>query len=78
VGAAAVERPEAEHELFKLERLGEVLVGAEPEPREVAVHDRDVVGVEVQRLQSGVSVAGDVGSDRLRLVPRVEGGLISR
>ena len=32
VGAAAVERSETEHELLELERLGEVVVGAEPEP----------------------------------------------
>ena len=32
VGAPAVERSEPEHELSELERLGEVVVGAEPEP----------------------------------------------
>src|SRR4051794_26943972 len=32
VGASAVERSESEHELFELERLGEVVVGAELEP----------------------------------------------
>src|SRR5262249_10958395 len=32
VAAAAVERPEAEHELLELERLREVVVGAELEP----------------------------------------------
>src|SRR3954466_4196992 len=32
VGAPAVEGAEAEHELLELERLGEVVVGAEPDP----------------------------------------------
>ena len=32
VGAPAVERSEPEHELSEFERLGEVVVGAEPEP----------------------------------------------
>src|SRR5215472_14539202 len=32
VGAPAVERSEAEHEFSQFERLGEVVVGAEPEP----------------------------------------------
>ena len=32
VGAPAIERSETEHELSELERLGEVVVGAEPEP----------------------------------------------
>jgi hypothetical protein len=37
VGAPAVERPQAEHELLQLERLGEVIVGAELEPRGLVV-----------------------------------------
>src|SRR5437764_368175 len=32
MGAPTVERSEAQHELLQLERLGEVVVGAEPEP----------------------------------------------
>jgi hypothetical protein len=37
VPAPAVERPEPEHELSQFERLGEVVVGAEPEPRSLVV-----------------------------------------
>ena len=37
MGAPAVERPEAEHELSELERLGEVVVGAELEPGRLVV-----------------------------------------
>ena len=33
---------------------------------DVAVEDGDVVGVDVQQLQSGVAVAGDVGRDRFQ------------
>ena len=34
-------------------------------PGDVAVEDGDVVGVDAQQLQGGVTVAGDVGRDRL-------------
>jgi len=33
---------------------------------DVAVEDRDVVGVDAQQLKSGVAVGGDVGGDRLQ------------
>ena len=98
MGAPAVECSEPEHELLQLERLGEVVVGAELEPGglvvkpvgggkhqdrhaatgsddamgdlvtggpgNVAVEDGDVVGVDAQQFQSGVTVTGDVGGDR--------------
>jgi hypothetical protein len=100
VRASAGERPEPHDELSKLERLGEVVVGAELEPGglvvdpvgsgehedrdtaaggdhspgdlvaggagDVAVEDREVVGVDAEQLQGGVAVAGDVGGDRLQ------------
>ena len=37
VGAPAVERSEPEHEFLEFERLGEVVVGAELEPRDLVV-----------------------------------------
>jgi hypothetical protein len=37
VGAPAVERSETKHELLEVERLGEVVVGAEPEPGSLVV-----------------------------------------
>src|SRR4051794_19424770 len=37
MGASSVERSETEHELSELERLGEVVVGAELEPRGLVV-----------------------------------------
>ena len=89
-----------EHEFLELERLREVVVGAELEPGgfvvepvgsgehkdrhaaaggddafgdlvagrsgNVSVEDGDVVGVDAQQLQSGVTVAGDVGRDRFQ------------
>ena len=95
-----VECSETEHELSELERLGEVVVGAEFEPGglvvepvgrgehedghaaaggddafgdlvaggpgDVAVEDGDVVGVDAQQFQSGVTVTGDVGGDRFQ------------
>jgi hypothetical protein len=33
---------------------------------DVAVEDGDVVGVDVQQLQRGVTIAGDIGRDRSR------------
>jgi hypothetical protein len=100
VRAPAVECSESEHEFAELERLAEVVVGAELEPGhlvvesvgggehqdrhaaaggddafgdlvaggagDVAVEDGDVVGVDAQQFQSGVSVAGDVCRDRLQ------------
>jgi hypothetical protein len=33
---------------------------------DVAVEDRDVVGVDAQQLERGVTVAGDVGRDRFQ------------
>ncbi len=99
-GPADGRAPEPEHELSELERLGEVVVGAELEPGglvvepvgrgehedgraaargddasgdlvarwtgDVSVEDGDVVGVETQQLQGGVTVAGDVGGDRFQ------------
>ena len=100
VGAPAVERSEAEHELSELEGLREVVVRPELEPGglvveavgrgehedrhaaagredalgdlvaggpgDVAVEDGDVVGVDAQQSESGVTVTGDVGRDRLQ------------
>jgi hypothetical protein len=37
VGTSAVECSEPEHELLEFERLGEVVVGAEPEPGDLVV-----------------------------------------
>ena len=105
--APAVECSEPEHELSELERLGEVVVGAELEPGglvvepvgrgehedrhaaaggddafgdlvaggagDVAVEDGDVVGVDAQQLQSGVTVTGDVGRDRFQAQPIADG-----
>ena len=106
-GRAGGRAPGAEDELPQLERLGEVVVGAEPEPRclvvepvrggehqdrraaaggddpfgdlvaggpgNVAVEDGDVVGVDVQELEGGVTVTGDVGRDRLQPQPVADG-----
>ena len=33
---------------------------------DVAVEDREVVGVDAEQFQGGVAVAGDVGGDRLQ------------
>src|SRR6185437_4483870 len=100
VGAPAVEGSETEHELAELERLREVVVGAELEAGglvveavggsehedrhaaarrddargdlvagrsgNVPVEDGDVVRVEAQQLEGGVSVTGEVGRDRLQ------------
>jgi len=100
VRAPAVERSDTEHQLSQLERLGEVVVGADPEAGglvvepvgrgehedrhaaaggddapgdlvtgrsgDVAVEDRDVIGVDAQQLQCGVTVIGDVCRDRLQ------------
>ena len=100
VRASAVERPQPHDELSKLERFGEVVVGAELEPGslvvdpvgsgehedrhaaaggddlsgdlvaggagDVAIEDREVVGVDAEQFQGGVAVAGDVGGDRFQ------------
>ena len=44
-------------------RLGDLVAGG---PGDVAVEDGDVVGVDAQQLQSGVTVTGDVGGDRFQ------------
>ena len=42
-------------------------------PGDVAVEDGDVVGVDAQQLQGGVTVTGDVGRDRLQAQPVADG-----
>ena len=42
-------------------------------PGDVAVEDGDVVGVDAQQLQRGVTVAGDVGRDRFQAQPVADG-----
>ena len=37
--------------------------------RDIAVEDRDVVGVDAQQLQRGLAVTSDVGRDRLQAQP---------
>ena len=103
----AVERPQPHDELPKLERFGEVVVGAEPEPGslvvdpvgrgehedrgahaggddssgdlvaggagDVAIEDREVVGIDAEQLQGGVAVTGDVGGDRFQPEPVTDG-----
>ena len=44
-------------------RLGDLVAGG---AGDVAVEDGDVVGVDAQQFQSGVTVTGDVGGDRLQ------------
>ena len=100
MGAPAVECSQAEHELPQLERLGEVVVGAELEPGGlvvetvgggehedrhaaaggddafgdliagwsgyIAVEDGDVVGVDAQQRERGVTVTGDIRRYRLQ------------
>ena len=43
--------------------FGDLVAGGS---RDVAVEDRDVVGVDAQQLQRGVAVTGDVGRDRFQ------------
>ena len=53
----APEAPEAD------DALGDLVAGR---ARDIAVEDGDVVDVEPQQLQRGVTVTGDVGGDRFQ------------
>ena len=75
--APAVERPEPEHELLELERLGEVVVGAELEPGGLVV---ETVGrgehEDRHAAAGGDDAPGDLVTGRSGNVPVEDGDVV--